>query len=402
MRTAGIIAEYNPLHNGHKAHIAATRAAGAENIIVVLGSHFTQRGEPALLSKHDRVRMALAAGADLVIELPQLWTCSSAESFAYGGISLLNAIGCVDTISFGSECGNTDILKTIADCMCNNPQFHMILQQKLKSGISYAAAVQSAIENILGTEIAAHMKEPNNILGIEYCKALYRLHSHIQPFTIQRMGAGYHQAATDGNITSATHLRQNLYKNDWQSLERFMPTKAANILCEAHKNQRTCDDLAWFWRVQLAKLRSMTADDLKSVDGVGEGLENRIITAARQCNSIPQLLDQIATKRYPRTRLQRILTAALLDIQTHPTEMTPPYIRVLGIGAHGADLLHQMKTTATLPLFTDATQPPKDVFSQYVFNIECKASDVYSSILPVPSPCGSEFTQKMLRLPARK
>lgn len=397
MKISGIIAEYNPLHNGHLYHIEQTRLAGASHVIVVMSGNFTQRGEPALLPKAERVKMALSAGADLVVELPVPWAVSSAEKFALGGISILHNMGCVDTVSFGSECGNIQLLTAVATCMAK-PEYTKELHAALRSGVSFAAAQQTALQTTGTPDLAALLEYPNNTLGIEYCKAILRLQSNISPFTISRKGASHDSHVSDGTTASAKHIRSLIAQSDPKLASEYMSPACFDILQKNLKDGRCVSNLTSFYTVLLSHLRQFTKDKISKLPGVSEGLENRLYTAFRNGTSIPEILEIAKSKRYSLTRLQRILISALLQIPSYPVETLPPYIRVLGIGANGSDLLHQMQDTAKIPLFTDAMQIPSHPFAQEIFDLECKASDLYGSFLPHPDPCGQEFTTGMLHL----
>lgn len=396
MNIAGIIAEYDPFHNGHAHHIAATRAAGASHIIVVLGGNFTQRGEAALLSKADRTRLALAGGADLVIELPQPWAGASAEGFAYGGVALLHNMACVNTISFGSECGDIAILQNIAACM-RTPAFTAALHTALRTGIPYAAALQTVVRQLLGADVAATLETPNNTLGLEYCKALSVLGSPITPFTVKREGAAHNAVAVTGDITSASHIRTLARAGKMDEMMTFVPPTTAKILKEAYAQGRMLTDIAVADKILLSHLRTLSKAEIAAAPGISEGLENRLFAAIRQQPSMEGILQAVKTKRYPITRLRRILPAALLGIPAGIEQQTPPYIRVRGMRDSGAVLLAEIQKNAGLPLFTDAMQPPADAFSKRIFDLECKASDLYGSMLATPTPCGQEFTAGMIK-----
>ncbi len=401
MKIAGIIAEYDPFHNGHAYHIAETRAAGAAYIVVVLGGHFTQRGEPALLTKGDRVRMALAGGADLVVELPQHFALSSAEMFARGGIAVLDSMGCVDTVSFGSECGDIDRLREAAALM-QTDGFQTALRTALEEGVPYAAAQEAALKAVKSGDYAALLSAPNNTLGLEYCKALLTLQSKMQPFTVKREGAAHNTVAQNGSFTSASHLRQCVRAGDWQEILPFLPESSFEILQNANVCGHCYTETAVFDRVLLAKLRTMSREDVAALPFISEGLENRLYDAVREKTTLDGVIDAVKTKRYPLARLRRILSAAYLGWDAADTPTLPPYIRVLGIGHHGTALLHLVAKSARKPLFTDAKQPPADALSQKVFDFECKASDLYSVLLPSPLACGEEFRRGMLHYPVGK
>lgn len=396
MKISGVIAEYNPFHNGHAYHLDAIRRAGATHIVVVLGGNFTQRGEAALLPKADRVRAALAGGADLVIELPQPWSCASAEAFAMGGVSLLHSMHCVDTISFGSECGCVNDLQEIAACMLTEP-FSLNLQKHLKDGVAYAVATQRTIAELLGQRAAALLETPNNTLGLEYCKALLKLDSPILPQTVKREGAAHDEAVLSGCITSASHIRSLIQNGEMDTADKFLPQSTVSILKDAVQNGRFVQNTVVSDAVMLSYLRRLTKDQLKDLPGISEGLENRLFSAIQQSRSVSEILTAVKTKRYPMTRLRRLLTAAFLNMPADTETRLPPYIRVLGMRDSGTALLSLIQKNAEKPLFTDVTQPPVDDFSKQIFTLECSAGDLYGSLLATPTPCGQEFTVGMLK-----
>ena len=395
MKVAGIIAEYNPFHNGHAYHIAATRAAGATHIVVVLGGNFTQRGEPALLPKAVRTRMALAGGADLVVELPQPWSCASAEGFARGGVALLDSMGCVDFLSFGSEIGDIRPLQTAVDCI-QHPAFSGLLQEALADGVSYAKAQELAVAALSDAETAAILQQPNNTLGVEYCRALRERNSVILPLTVRRHGAAHDAETAENDIAAAQHIRTLVQQG--KDASRFLPPDSSAILTETVKSGHALTDTALCDRILLAVLRTVTKERFAALPGVREGLENRLWRVVRTAPSLDAVLCAVKTRRYTATRLRRILTAAVLDLPAGYEQRTPPYIRICGMNARGAEILHGMKNTASLPLFSDPMCPPDDAYSKEIFRFECKVSDLYGSLLPIPLPCGQEWTTGMIRL----
>lgn len=394
MKVAGIIAEYNPFHNGHAHHIAATRAAGATHCIVVLGSHFTQRGEPSLLPKAVRTRMALAGSADLVLELPQPWSCASAEGFARGGASLLHHTGIVDMLSFGSEGGDTAAIVSAAAIM-NTPPFSAAVRENLKTGISYAAAQEKALLALCGENAAALLRQPNNTLGVEYCRALLRLGSTVTPLAVPRIGAAHDAEKAENGIASASFIRAEIASG--HAVGAFLPCDSAALLRNNVEAGHYTGNVMLADRILLSRLRMADTATLAALPGVSEGLENRLFAALQKAATLQEVTDTVKTRRYTAARLRRILTAAFLELPSGFEKSEPPYLRVLGIGEKGEELLRLMRDNATLPLFTDAMQPPPDIFSQRIFAFECKASDLYGSLLSTPLPCGQEFTVGMLR-----
>ena len=385
MKIAGIVAEYNPFHNGHAHHIERTRApegGGASHVAVVLSGCFVQRGEPALLPKASRVRMALAGGADLVLELPVPWSLSSAEGFAFGAVSLLDALGCVDLLSFGSGCGDLARLEAAVEAL-EDPRFPKLLAYHLEGGIPFPEARQRTVAELRSAGLASLFEEANNTLGIEYLKALRRLSSPIRPFTIPRFGAGHDAPLPAGDMASASLLRSMVQGG------RLVNAAAA--------------DTSRLERAVLARLRRLSAEDFARLPGVSEGLENRLANAARKAGSLAELLELAKTRRYPLTRLQRLVWSAFLGIPASlaggPAQggwNPPPYIRVLGMNERGGEILRQAKPR--LPLLTKASQlEPLDERSRKVFALESRAADLYALALPKPYPCGAEYTTGLIR-----
>ena len=397
MRIAGIIAEYDPFHNGHKAHIDNTKAengGNATHIVTVMSGNFTQRGEPALLSKFWRAEMALSCGSDLVLELPLPWAMSPAEHFAAGGVAILNALGCVDLISFGSECGDAAALKQLAG-LSRHPDYSNALKQALNSGIPYAAAGQVAAETLLGEEVAAHLASPNNTLGIEYLRAMTEQGADWDIFTLQRQGALHGEMVPKDAFASASMLRQLVREGNLSLLEAWMPQESVAILNTAHENGETTTQTHRLEDALLAHLRRCTADEYTNLPWLSEGLENRLYRESRSATSISDLLDAIKTKRYPMARLRRVLWSSLIGLTTDDVAGLPPYVRVLAMNERGREIL--AKASPTLPILTRTAQVKDlDERAQRVFALECLASDLHALAMEHPIPCGSDHTTKMI------
>lgn len=401
MKIAGIIAEYNPFHNGHAYQIDRTRAEDggceATHVVAVMSGNFVQRGEPALLPKADRVRMALAGGVDLVLELPAPWALSSAEHFAFGGVAILHALGCVDTISFGSERGDLSQLERAVNTM-ESDRFSSLLHYYLEGGIAFPEARQKAVAEIAGEKTAALLSRPNNILAIEYLKALRRLSSPIVPFTVPRMGADHDEMVPLGDIASASYLRAVIGAGKLLNTAPYMPRASYRYLGAAAEAGRCPADTKRLERGILARLRTLSAQELGQFPGISEGLENRVWEAVRHAASWQELEQSIKTRRYPLTRIRRMLWAAFLGIPRGLEEMAPPYIRVLGYNERGRDILAAARQAQTV-LFSRASQA--DGFSgtaRQVWEIECRAADLYALTLPRPYPCGAEQTTGMIKI----
>ncbi len=394
MLITGIIAEYDPFHNGHAAHIAAARTAGATHIVTTISGSFTQRGEPAALTKWARARMALAGGADLVLETPLPFAMAPAEIFATGGVGTLHALGCVDTLSFGSECGDihtlTELARLIDDADCQAR-----LKQTMQDGIPYAAALQTAVAATYGEELAALLEQANNTLGIEYIRAAARLGASLSFHTVPRIGAAHNASAPTADIASASLLRQYLREGRLDEAARYMPAACAEILRTEMTEGRAPADPHRLEYTLLARLRTMTAADMAALPYLSEGLENRLYHAVQTADSYDTLLDTLKTKRYPVARLRRILWASLCGIPAAMPYGHPPYIRVLAMNTRGKEILAAARPT--LPIISqhrhiDELSPA----AKEIWDIERRGSDLYALTLPHPLPCGTDLTTKLI------
>ncbi|WP_046215321.1 nucleotidyltransferase [Paenibacillus wulumuqiensis] len=363
MKVAGIIVEYNPLHNGHLLHIHKTRElTGCDAVVAVMSGGFTQRGEPAAFSKWARAEMALRCGCDLVIELPSVYVVQPAEWFAYGAVSLLEATGVVDQLVFGSEAGSLLHLNALADLLTDErPEFRQRLQDALKEGLSYPAAVSQAAgaAESISSEAAAMLSEPNNTLGLQYLIALRRLNSSIVPGTIQREKSHYHDPQpVHEQIASATAIR-NLLMEQPDRAAAYMPAEVMRIIHNETESGRGPAHINDLWQPLLQTIATATPARLADYYDMNEGLEHRLLsklTSLTDC-SVTGLLDSLKTRRYTYARLQRLIAHLLLGHRrTELTEATlqdgPGYLRVLGFTEHGRQLLKLMKKTSTLPVIT--------------------------------------------------
>lgn len=396
MKIAGIIAEYDPFHNGHAAHIANTRAESggqATHIVTVISGSFTQRGEPVLLSKFRRAEMALACGADLVLELPLPWAMAPAEHFAAGGVAVLNALGCVNMLSFGSECGDTAVLKQLAEVSAH-PNYQSDLKTALENGIPYAAAGQQAAAEILGSEVAAHLSSPNNTLGIEYLRAVAAQDAAWDVFTLQRCGVSHNESVAKGAFASATLLREMVRDNN-DLFAAYMPEKAAQILNDALKDGKVTTHTHRLETALMAHLRRLSPEDYATLPWLSEGLENRLYRESRTAADYNSLLEAIKTRRYPMARLRRVLWASLIGLTDADTRGLPPYVRVLGMNERGREILSA--SSPALPILSRTAQVAElDKRAQRVFALECTATDLHALAMERPLPCGTDHTNKMI------
>lgn len=323
MKFAGIITEYDPFHNGHAAQLAAARRAGAACIAVCMSSGAVQRGGVPILPDAVRARAALEAGADLVVALPAPYACATAERFAAAGVSLLAALGC-DTLVFGAETPDAALLQQAA-ALLQREELQPLLRQKLSAGMTYAAARAEAAEALV-PGMGALLRTPNNILGIEYCKAILNQKVALQPMPLPRWGAAHGGAAGEHDGTpmaSASYLRQHTLE-EWAP---FVPQTAMELYRKAAAEGQLLDAQK-FETAVLALLRAAPPERFARARGVSEGLENRLAAAVREADSLEALYTRLKTKRYPHARLRRLVLDAALEFPAELPE--PPYLLVLG------------------------------------------------------------------------
>lgn len=351
MKIAGIIAEYNPFHKGHEYHINMTRnLTEAEGIVAVLSGNFVQRGEAAVCDKYARAQIAIEGGADLVVELPCVYACQSAEFFAKGGVGILEKMGC-DYISFGMESEDLQELIEIAKKVKNpDEDFKDRLADALKEGVSYPKALSKA----LGTDV---VDTPNNVLAIEYLKAIESL----KPIGIRRKGSFHDQPG------SASDVRERLGRGE--DVGGLVPKYTANIL----KGKKQ-PDKGIFESLVLYKLRTMSAEEISRLPDVTEGLENRIKEGALNSKTFDELCEFVKTKRYTMARIRRIFVNALLGITKDDLGLPPQYIRVLGMNETGMKILADLKSKTDIPVITKTADAEKC----RMLEIDITASDIYS------------------------
>lgn len=348
-KVLGIVAEYNPFHNGHLYHLnESKKQVGADYSVCVMSGNFTQRGDTAIIDKWSRTEMALRNGVDLVIELPVVYSISSAENFAYGSMSVLDKLGIVDTVSFGSEVGDLAILDSIAEILCTEPKEYVsLLNHELSRGVSFPKAREKALLMYLNDirKYANVLSNPNNILGIEYLKALRNLKSNLTPMTIKRKSADYNSTVIKDGFASSTAIRKIITKPS--SLSKVVPEETFSIIDNKIKHGQIVNGLSTFEKEILYKLRIMPVEWIADLPDVSEGLEHAIKNAANSCNNVADLVSLVKSKRYTQTRIQRILLYALLDITKQDIENSKkgvPYIRVLGMTENGKQLLSSIVT----------------------------------------------------------
>jgi predicted nucleotidyltransferase len=354
MKTVGLITEYNPFHNGHLHHLQESlKAADADISVAVMSGHFLQRGEPALVDKWARTEMALAAGVDLVVELPLPWACSSAPDFARGGVQALNALGGIDALCFGSEAGKLEPLQHAADLLLQNEgEIQQQTADLLRDGINYPQARAKVLSEMLPDDAdAATLAEPNNILGIEYLKALRQTENPIVPLTIQRIGAGYHQTVVgEKNIASATGIRKKI--SHGEPIDALLPEAALAPFKQALV-AGLCSSAERYALLLLGQILR-DAQNLSNCWLVENGIENRLLSVAEQAGSLEALIDGSKSRQLTRTRIQRMLVAILLAITAaEAAELLstgPSYLHLLGTSRKGEQYLAATRKQRNLPL----------------------------------------------------
>lgn len=385
MKVAGIIIEYNPLHMGHVRLLneVRRRLGGDTAIVCVMSGDFVQRGDFALVRRQARALAAVRTGADLVLELPLPWAVSSAERFADGGVRTLLASGVVDTLAFGSECGDGAALKRLASALLDRG-FPVLLRRELERGDSFAAARQRAAAGMLSPDGAAPLRNPNDILGTEYCKSLLRLGSKIEVLAVPREGAAHDDLAPEpGGAVSAAAIRALLREGKREeALLRMAPAMRAAYEAEEEAG-RAPVFLENCQRAVLARLRSMTEEDFAALDEGREGLYRRLCRSARTAVSLESALEEAKTRRCAYARLRRMALWAYLGLRAAEFPQEIPYLRPLAANRVGRMLLARMRESASVPVLTKPAavrrlgEPARTLFAR-----EAVAADLYALAYP--------------------
>lgn len=405
-RVLGIIAEYNPFHNGHLYHIAKSKQeTGAQYVIAVISGNFVQRGNTSIINKWTKARMALLNGADLVIELPTIYSISSAENFAEGAIKILNSLGVVDTLSFGMEANDISTLNNIANVLYNEPKEYVtMLSHELSKGNSYPKARENALLLYLNDikRYANVLSGSNNILGIEYLKALRKTKSTITPVGIKREKVLYNDKYIVDEFASATAIRKMLMTKELNDISKVMPRNSYLLLGEELKKGHYVIDIARFEKEIIYTLRKMSVQDIAKLPDVSEGLENSLKNAADSCNTLKDLINIVKTKRFTQTRIQRILLYCLLGItkkQMETSRKVIPYARVLGFNNKGKELISEMmKLNPKLNIVTSVKKYIDTVANKNLkemLDIDILATNIYTLGYFADSYSNLDYTNKI-------
>lgn len=384
----GIVAEYNPLHNGHLFHLGKAKENKDDAIVVVLSSYFTQRGEPAVMSKWDRAESALRAGANLVLELPAFFSCHNAGVFAAGAVDILAATGVVDCLSFGMEQPEFDTAPVL-DILVHEPShFKDNLKKKLNSGFSYVKARAAALEEIHGGW-GAFVSLPNNTLALSYMERIVKKRYCISCRPVQRTGAGFHDTGLGNLFPSAAAVRKALAEGSREEAEKALPSSTVRILRRCISSGNVVLSREMLWRLTRFLILRVSAEELARSSEMTEGMENRLLKYAPLCSSWPEFVRKCITARYPRGRIQRQLIHFLLGISHHENRELqrsgPQYIRVLGADSAGMEILRKMRSAALLPVMGKAPAGLKGE-GRLLAGIEQAACSVWEELTTVFSP----------------
>lgn len=409
-RVLGIIAEYNPFHNGHFYHMQeAKRVTNAEYCVCVVSGNFTQRGEPSIINKWSKAYMALCCGADLIIELPTIYSTSSAENFASGAIKILNSLKIVTDVAFGTECNDIATLNNIANVVYSEPkEYKNILNHELKRGLSYPSARENAIMMYLNDikRYANVMASSNNILAIEYLKALKAQKSRINPIAIKRNKVYYNDETIVDGLASATAIRKFLARKEYADVRKVVPRSTYQILGEEIKKGKVILSIKDFEKEIIYNLRKMSIEEIANLPDVSEGLEYSIKRAAEESNDINEIIEKIKSKRYTQTRIQRILIYSLLNINKKDMQNSKniiPYTRILGFNQRGRMLLSEivrenpkinMITSVGKYVKQDAKKANKQLIQ--MLSTDIFATNVYTLGYKNDAKANLDFTNNMI------
>ncbi|RXI54095.1 nucleotidyltransferase [Clostridium tetani] len=403
MNITGVIVEYNPFHNGHLYHLNKTKEiTDCDGIVAVMSGHFVQRGSPALLDKWTRAKLALLNGVDLVLELPTIYSTSSAEFFAYGATSLLDGINIVNNLCFGSELGNIDIILKTSKILQEEPSsFKEDLKNFIDKGISFPNAREKALINFMRKEKSSFdfnnvLCLSNNILALEYCKNLFKFNSNIKPFTVKRQGSHYNCLHLRDNLSSATAIREYIGNNEnLDNLVKSVPETVLNMLKNFQNEQCKFPFEEDMFTYIKHKYFSNTGS-IENLPDVSEGIHNRIYRALDTCNTLKEAMNMIKTKRYTYTRIKRILCHYFIGmdmINSDELRRKPcPYARILGFNRKGQDILKLIKKSSNIPIINKI---PKKIDS--TLNLDINATKCYSLLNKKVNPLDDFLKKPVLK-----
>ncbi len=394
MKISAVIAEYNPFHCGHEYQLKKMRE-NADAVVVIMGGNFTQRGDAACMEKHYRAKAALSCGADLIVELPLPYALNTAERFAFGGVSLANALGCVDELCFGAETGELYPLEKAAQIL-QDPQLYTLTRDFAAQGITFVRARELAMEQMGFPDMAQVLQTPNNILATEYIGWLMKTDSKICPRVIQRVGSNYHDD-TITEFSSATAIRSLMRAG--KDFSQYIPQASFN-----EYQQATADGCAPVFledhdRLLLGRLRSIDRESYSTLPDLTEGIENRLWQSVRSAVSYTELIEDMKTKRYTLSRIRRLCISAVLGINGELCRREPPYIRILGFNETGAKVMGKIHESSHLPMSHSLAQLSKhSPLAERFAATEANSTDLYYLLTPSVKPCGLDYTTPAVKL----
>lgn len=398
MKAVGVIVEYNPFHNGHALHLAESKqASGADIIIAAMSGNFLQRGEPALVSKWTRAKMALQAGVDIVFELPYQYATQQAEIFAYGGVSLLTAASC-DSICFGSESGEINAFHDTYDFLVqHHSEFQANINQYMQNGVSYPKAQALSFQDLVPHTNMVDLSEPNNILGYQYLKAAKNLDANVQMLTVPRKSAGYHdEHFASSTIASATSIRTALFsKNNMDEIAKYVPNTTYELLKDYQQDFGLLHNWEHYWPFLKYKLLSSTPQEITEIYEIEEGIENRLLSYVGEADSFVDFMTRVKTKRYTWTRLQRMCLHILTNTKKSDMQVARqpvPYLRLLGMSEAGREYLRQHKKRFSIPVISKLS-----AYVGHEIDVDIRAAKLYNMILPIQAKQEFEETPIYLK-----
>lgn len=403
----GVIAEYNPFHTGHLYHILESKKVSkTDYTVVAMSGNFVQRGNTSIIDKWTKAEMALKCGADLILELPTVYAISSAENFADGAVRLLDSLGIVDILAFGNEYCDISVLDDIANVLYKEPkEYCTLLNRELDKGLSFPKARENALMLYLSDirRYASVLSSPNNILGIEYLKALKRTKSFMQPLAINRYGSQYNSTTVSNGFASATAIRELIKKRDFIEVAKVMPKSSFNLLKDSIFKGQYVPDIVKFEKEILYRFRTMSQEQINDLPDVNEGLDVVLKKAANSCNTLKEFFNIAKTRRFTQTRLQRVCLYALLGITKKDIQMskkTQPLVRVLGFNNKGKELISEVhRQNPKLPIVTSVkkfmdSNANKNLKS--MLDIDIQATNIYTLGYEYDSWSNLDYTHKLV------
>ncbi|ABS61590.1 MULTISPECIES: nucleotidyltransferase [Fervidobacterium] len=423
MRVLGIVVEYNPFHFGHLHHLEeAKKLINPDYVVAVMSGNFCQRGEPAIVNKFARTEIALKNGVDVVFELPVVYAIQDAGGFALGSVGVLDRTGVVTDIVFGSESGDVTFLRKVANLLTNQtPEFEKTFKRHLKMGYSYPNARKYALMDVLSNDVEK-LSKSNDILGIEYIKALIKYSSDIQPHVIKRIGADYNDEQFKGKFSSASAVRKAIKENKFEQTKEALPEWTFKILEREFSEGRGPVFLEYFDFV-IAMFRKLKREDFERIYSFNEGLDLRFYESARESGNLQDFVERVKAKRFTYSRIRRAIFHVLFDMEKSFVELSnekgPQYLRVLGFTKRGRELLKAMKKNSKVPIISTASlyrnvleEAKKKIAegkvsweideSLYIWQFErdLLASDIYTFLYPnkFQRKAGMDFEYKVIEM----